>query len=220
MSATGLKFAGVVFLGPPASGKGTQGRRLADVLKLRYFSTGKELRREVERGTEFGVRAEHYLSQDLYVPDEMALELAMQWFEQSGPGWVMDGFPRTRPQALQLDDALGETAHRLQAVFLDVPVDELMTRAAGRWECGQCPWGGPRTESGLCPACGGTLLKRRDDEPASVRKRHAVYEDLTLPVVEYYAESSRLIHVSGVGSAEDVFKRVLSGLEYDDENDG
>jgi adenylate kinase len=105
-------------------------------------------------------------------------------------------------------------------VFLDVPADELLRRTAGRWECGSCSWVGLQVESGGCPACGGTLHKRRDDEPASVRKRITVYEDLTLPVLEYYAESSRLIHVSGVGSAEDVFKRVLAGLEYEDETDG
>ncbi len=126
MTPCGLKFAGVVLLGPPASGKGTQGPRMAEWGNLRYFSTGKELRLEVERGTEFGIRTDHYLTQDMYVPDE----------------------------------------------------------------------------------------------PASVRKRNAVYEDLTLPVVEYYAESSRLIHVSGVGTVEEVFKRVLTGLDYDDDDDG
>lgn len=219
MTRRGLKFAGVVFLGPPACGKGTQGRRLADWGGLRYFSTGKELRREVERGTEFGARTGHYLSRDQYVPDEMALELAMNWLGASGPGWVLDGFPRTRPQAVRLDDFLGETAHRLQAVFLDVPLDELLRRAAGRWECGQCPWVGSHLESGLCPTCGGPLIKRRDDEAASVRTRNAVYQDLTLPAVEYFAESSRLIHISGVGTSDDVFKRILLGLEFD-ESDG
>lgn len=219
MTRRGLKFAGVVLFGPPACGKGTQGRRLAEWAGLRCFSTGKELRREVERGSEFGIHIDRYLSRDRYVPDEMALELAMNWLRESGPGWVMDGFPRTRPQAVKLDDFLGETAHWLRGVFLDVPLDELLRRAVGRWECGQCPWVGERIDSGMCPACGGTLVKRRDDEPASVRRRNAVYEDLTLPVVEYFAESSRLIHVSGVGRPEEVFNRILLGLEYD-EGDG
>ncbi len=209
----GPNVAGVVLLGPPACGKGTQGRQLSERADLRYFSTGKELRREVERGTEFGMRTGHYLSQDLYVPDEMALELAMGWLDRAGPGWVMDGFPRTRLQALELDEYLGEAVHGLQAVFLDVPVDELLRRASGRWECPTCPWVGHGEQADRCPACGGSLARRVDDGPASVRRRIAVYEDLTLPVVEFYAETSRLIHVSGVGSAEEVFKRVLTGLD-------
>jgi adenylate kinase len=220
MARRGLKFAGVVLLGPPASGKGTQGRLLAERGELCYFSTGQELRREVERGTEFGMRTARYLSQNRYVPDEMALELAMSWLADAGSGWVIDGFPRTRTQALELDDSLGDVAHRLRTVFLDVPLDEILRRAAGRWECGRCPWVGPSDELGACPCCGGALVRRGDDDPPSVRKRVAVYEDLTLPVVEFYAESSRLVHVSGVGSAEEVFKRVLIGLEYDDEIHG
>lgn len=213
MTRSGLQLAGVVLLGAPASGKGTQGRLLAEWADLRYFSTGKELRREVERGTEFGVRTDQYLSQDKFVPDEMAMELAMGWLARAGSGWVLDGFPRTRPQAVELDDVLGEAAHCLRVVFLDVPVDELLRRAAGRWECGACPWVGPEVESGSCPACGESLVQRRDDGPVSVRKRIALFEDLTLPVMEFYAETSRLIHISGVGSAEEVFKRVLTGLQ-------
>ncbi len=104
-------------------------------------------------------------------------------------------------------------------MFLDVPHEELMRRASERWECPQCSWVGAIRDCGDCPSCGAKVVQRPDDEPASIRKRIAVYEDLTLPVVEYFAETSRLIRVSGVGSGEEVFKRVLTGLDYD-ENDG
>ena len=110
-----------MLLGPPASGKGTQGRLLAEDGKLAYLSTGKQLRHEIERQTELGQEAEGYLAAGQYVPDELALTLALGWLAKVEGGWVLDGFPRTIPQAERLDEFLGAEANDLRALLLEVP---------------------------------------------------------------------------------------------------
>lgn len=203
--------ARLVLLGPPACGKGTQGRRLARARQRSYFSTGKQLRREVSAGSSLGAEVGPYLSRNEYVPDRLAMALATAWLEGETGGWILDGFPRTKPQALAFDEILGEKNPSLRALFLDVDRDELAERVAQRRECGQCCWVGTRAEAemaGRCPTCAGPLMQRKDDAPESFQKRVAVFEQLTLPVVDYYAQSGRLVRVSGVGSPEEVFTRV------------
>ena len=205
-----------VLLGPPASGKGTQGRLLAERAGLSYFSTGKQLRREMEAGSEFGRQAEPFLAAGNYVPDELALAIALAWLQQVDGGWVLDGFPRTVVQARELDNLLGDERHNLRALLLVVPEEELERRVGARRECADCSWTGTIAlagEAGACPACGGELTQRRDDALENFRMRLKAFDELTAPVAHYFEASSRLRRVSGVGDPEEVFQHLQSALE-------
>ena len=206
----------VVLIGPPACGKGTQGRHLAEATGAAYFSTGKQLRREMEAATPLGREAVRYLDAGQYVPDTMAQELAFHWLRDVAGGWILDGFPRTLAQARELDRFLGAGRDVLQAVLLDVPAEELEERVTHRRECLLCSWVGTRGKaetSGNCPVCGGGLRSRADDAAESFRMRMAVYDELTRPVIDHYVESARLRRVSGLGTPGEVYERMQSLLE-------
>ncbi len=208
----------IVLLGPPASGKGTQGRLLANKGGLAYFSTGRQLRRELKAGTELGRRADPYLAAGCYVPDELALALALTWVSGVDGGWVLDGFPRTLPQAQDLDAFLAPQEAALRALILEVPKDELELRVGERRECSVCPWTGTRSgadPSGRCPSCGAELVQRSDDDLGNFRMRFKAFDELTAPVAGYYETSDRLRRVSGVGSPEEVFRRIQSVFHLD-----
>lgn len=202
-----------VLLGPPASGKGTQGRRLAEHAGLAYFSTGKQLRREVKAGTELGIQAEPFLEAGHYVPDELVLSLALDWIAQQDGGWILDGFPRTLPQGTALDVGLESESEGLRALLLEVSAEELERRVTERRECTACSWTGTRVQaesSGNCPACGGVLGVRHDDDLENFQMRLKAFEELTLPVARHYESSGRLLRVGGSGTPEEVFQRVQS----------
>ena len=203
-------------MGPPASGKGTQGKRLAEHGSLSYFSTGKQLRRELKTGSPLGRQAAPFLEKGQYVPDELVLSLAFTWIDAVEGGWVLDGFPRTLPQAEALDGHLGERGRDLRAILLEAPMDELESRVAERRECTSCPWTGTRGQAeasgGSCPSCGGPLVRRADDDLENFRQRHRSFEELTLPAAEHYENSGRLLRISGLGSPTEVFERILSHL--------
>ncbi len=206
----------IVLLGPPASGKGTQGRFLAKRFGLSYFSTGRQLRRELKAGSALGRKAEPFLENGRYVPDELALSLVIDWIEEECRGWVLDGFPRTVPQADQLDGLLGAECAILQAFLLEAPVEDLERRVLERRECTSCSWTGTKLQAeksgGLCPTCGGQLGQREDDELANFRQRRQEFEELTLPVADYYEQSGRLRRVCGTGRPDEVFSRLQSNL--------
>jgi len=206
----------IVLLGPPASGKGTQGRLLADTLELPYFSTGRQLRRELKARSAIGREAEPYLEVGRYVPDELVLSLLMSWLEKHKGGWVLDGFPRTVPQSEDFDRFLGSRRQNLRAILLEAPADELERRVSDRRECTMCSWTGTRTQArksgGRCPSCGGELGQRDDDELENFRQRRKEFEELTLPVASYYEQSDRLLRVCGTGRPEEVFSRLQSHL--------
>lgn len=201
----------IVLLGAPASGKGTQGRKLAQELNLSFLSTGKQLRREVEAGSELGREAEGYLAQGQYVPDSLALAIALKWLRKATGGWVLDGFPRTLAQAQELDDFLKQRAQRMKAILLEIHTAELERRVRERRECVSCSWTGTREqaeEMGSCPSCGGKLVYRSDDNLQNFRNRHQAFVELTGPVIDYYDSSQRLQRVNGLGSVEAVFETV------------
>lgn len=182
-----------------------------------YFSTGRQLRHEMEGGTDLGRRAAEFLAAGQYVPDAMAEEIAFNWLGGVTDGWILDGFPRTVPQARELDRFLGSDRGLLQAVLLDVPVAELERRVSRRRECHGCTWVGTPEQAGsagACPECGGTLRIRSDDALENFRKRMAAYDELTKPVADHYVECGRLRTVSGTGPAEEVFERLQSSLEH------
>lgn len=180
----------IVLLGPPASGKGTQGRRLAGVLGLGYLSTGALLREHVESGTELGKQAEPILARGEYLPDELMFPILADWLERQTGGWVLDGFPRSVPQAVFLDDWLAGRGLRLDAaISLEVPFEELLARTRNRVECPECRWSGqrPQLKTGdKCPECATPAGRRADDSEANFISRHAEFMSLTQPVIEHY----------------------------------
>ena len=204
----------IVLLGPPASGKGTQGRLLAAAEGISYLSSGQQLRKEVRAGSEVGKAAEPYLEAGNYVPDELALGLVTGWISEIHRGWILDGFPRTVPQAAELDQVLGSRKEELRALLIEGPAEELERRVADRRECRECSWTGTRAEvegsQGICPSCGGRVGQRPDDDLENFRQRLKVFEELTLPVASYYEQSERLLRVWGIGSPEEVFHRLQS----------
>jgi len=195
----------LVFLGPPASGKGTQGRRLAKDLNLAYLSTGALLRRALRDGTELGRKARPFLERGEYVPDEIMVPMVLEWVGEQSDGWLLDGFPRTVPQAEALDSLLEV---KPSAIILHVPDDELRRRVACRLECVECHRVAREGEGAQCPECQGDLEPRADDASASFENRLAEYRRLVIPAVSYYCDHQRARIVNGMGSPDEVYARV------------
>lgn len=203
----------LVLLGPPASGKGTQGRRLAESLGLAYLSTGALLREELEKNSPLGRQVRPILARGEYVPDHLMCPILADWLKHQPAGWVLDGFPRSLPQAVFLDGWLAEHASVLGgAVALEVPVSELVARIRNRVECPDCRWTGQRGQlvSGRCPVCGAEAGARGDDSEENFRSRHAEFEEHTLPVVEYYRERGILFACDATAPQAEVAARILS----------
>ena len=147
MTASAAKPLRVVLLGPPASGKGTQGRRLAASLGLGYLSTGALLREEMESGTDLGKQAQPILARGEYLPDDLMCPILADWLSRQTGGWVLDGFPRSLPQAVFLDQWLAQRDLKVDAaVSLEVPFEVLLARIADRVECPDCRWTGQRDQ--------------------------------------------------------------------------
>lgn len=207
----------VIFLGPPGAGKGTQAIRIATKYGMPMVSTGEMLREAVAAGTTLGAKVKSIMeSGDLVDDDTMAAVVEERLGQPDCAGGVLlDGYPRTRPQAETLDpltarvglDAVG------LVVMLDVPEDEVVRRISGRRSCPECganyhvTFQPPHTE-GLCDRCGGDLVQRADDQEATVRERLAVYQRSTAPLVDYYRERGVLSEVDGSGTVDEIFARV------------
>lgn len=212
----------IVLLGPPASGKGTQGRRLSASLGLAYLSTGALLRENVADRTPLGLAAAPILARGEYLPDDLMCPILADWLvkHDSGPGWVLDGFPRRMPQAEFLDQWLAENGVKLDAaVALEAPFDELLRRTRERVECPGCRWSGQRpelSEGDLCPKCGHPAAARDDDHEENFRSRHTEFTDLTVPVIDFYQTSGRLISVPASGTKHETAAIILSHLNRPD----
>lgn len=183
-------------LGPPASGKGTQGKRLAQRLGLAYLSTGALLREQMEQGTELGEKARPILARGEYLPDELMLPVISEWLANQNGGWVLDGFPRSLPQAKFLDASLAKRGEILdKVVSLEAPFSVLLARIQDRVECPDCRWTGRRaqlTPVDRCPTCGGSAGPRADDSEENFRSRHSEFVSLTQPVIDHYRLSGLL----------------------------
>lgn len=200
-----MSFRHLVFLGPPASGKGTQGRRLADDQGLAYLSTGALLRQALRDETELGEKARPYLDRGEFVPDEIMVPMVLEWVGQQENGWLLDGFPRTLRQAEALDEALTEEP---RAIILHVPDEELRRRVACRLECVDCHRVAREGEGLACPTCGGRLEPRADDASSNFENRLQEYRRLVLPAISYYCQNGRARIVNGTGSPDEVYARV------------
>lgn len=210
----------LILFGPPGAGKGTQGALLAERLGMLRLSTGDVLRDAVRRGTPMGQAAQRYMNAGDLVPDEVILGIVRDYLtaEAADKGVICDGFPRTLPQARSLDALLAELGRPLRAVLvLDVDDEILVKRLSGRRSCDTCGavyniYFDPPAVEGRCDRCGGELTLRRDDEPATVRRRLEVYHEQTAPLLEYYEGADVAIHhVQGDRPIEDV-QRELVGL--------
>ncbi len=237
MTASAAKPLRVVVLGPPASGKGTQGRRLAASLGLGYLSTGALLREEMEAGTDLGKQAQPILARGEYLPDELMCPILADWLSRQAGGWVLDGFPRSLPQAIFLDQWLAQRNLTLDAaVSLDVPFSELVARIRGRVECPSCRWSGQRdqltpatvarafcpepdrdgstldhgmTAAGNCPDCSQPAGPRADDSEENFRNRHAEFVSLTQPVIDHYRHLDLLCPCDATAPQDEVAARLL-----------
>lgn len=211
----------VIFLGPPGAGKGTQARRAAARWGVLQISTGDMLRKAVAAGTGLGRQAKRYMDAGELVPDDVIIGLVGETLgrPEARKGFVLDGFPRTLAQVEALDRLLDERGLELDRVVLfRISEAELVERITGRRVCRQCGRNyhmkfSPPARHDVCGACGGPLYQRSDDEEATVRRRLAVYEQNTRPLVEYYRGRDLLDEVSGEGSVDRVFEAVLGVTE-------
>ena len=207
----------LVLLGPPGAGKGTQGERLAEELGIPKIATGDVLRKAVREGTPMGRAAKAAMDRGDLVPDEVILGIMKEAL--SGPetahGVILDGVVRTVPQAAGLNQVLAELGRPLDAVLLfDVQEEELVRRLSGRVVCDTCqtPYTG-RQPGSRCEKCGGTLVRRKDDEPEAVRNRLHNYHVQTAPVIEWYRQDGvRLVTIDAVGSLDEVLHRARQAL--------
>ncbi|MDB6080280.1 MAG: adenylate kinase [Akkermansiaceae bacterium] len=206
----------LVLLGPPASGKGTQGRRLAEELGLSYLSTGALLRSAVEAGSALGKEAEPILARGEYLPDSLMSPIMAEWLStQTGTkGWVLDGFPRSLAQAEFLDQALEKSGHALDAaILLEVPERDLLRRIRGRLECPECRWTGQLADlngADRCPECGGVPAPRIDDTEVNFRSRFSEYVTHTAPVAEVYEGRGLLHRCDATATMDQVAARLLN----------
>ena len=202
----------VIMLGAPGAGKGTQAKQIADKYSIPHISTGDIFRANIKNGTELGKKAKTFMDQGLLVPDELVVELVADRIQQDDckNGFVLDGFPRTIPQAEALDAALEKINEKMDyAIDVDVPDENIITRMSGRRACLNC--GAtyhivsiPTKVEGVCDRCGNPVVLRDDDKPETVKKRLEVYHEQTQPLIDYYKKKDILKTVNGVQPMEDV----------------
>jgi adenylate kinase len=207
-----------ILLGPPGAGKGTQAVRLAERFAVPHVATGDLLRFAVEWQTDIGKRAKSYMDDGELVPDEIVLELLRSRLSRgdASDGFVLDGFPRNVPQADALDGILSEIGHKLDSVVsLEVPDELIVERLSARWSCPTCgrTFNRGADQDGSCPIDGMKLFQRSDDRPEVIRKRLNVFHAQTAPLIKFYGDRGRLVHVDGVGTLDEVEERIAKALE-------
>ena len=210
----------IIMLGAPGAGKGTQAKRIAEKYVIPHISTGDIFRANIKNGTELGTKAKEYMDQGLLVPDELTCDLVMDRIQQDDckNGFVLDGFPRTIPQAEALDQALNKIGQKMDfAVDVDVPDENIVNRMGGRRACLSCGATyhvefNPTKAEGVCDACGAQTVLRDDDKPETVQKRLTVYHDQTQPLIDYYKNQGILKSVDGTQPMEAVFQAIIGIL--------
>ena len=210
----------IMFIAPPAAGKGTQAELVVEKYKIPHISTGDIFRANIKEGTELGRKAKEYMDQGLLVPDELVVNLVVDrlTWEDAKNGYVLDGFPRTIPQAEALTNALAEKGEKVDfAINIDVPDQNIIDRMGGRRACVSC--GAtyhivniPPKKEGICDVCGAELILRDDDKPETVKKRLDVYHEQTQPLIDYYKAEGVLKDVDGTVDMKDVFESIVKVL--------
>ncbi|MGE4344883.1 MAG: adenylate kinase [Geoalkalibacter sp.] len=210
----------LILLGPPGAGKGTQAQMLMEKFSIPQISTGDILRSAVKNATPMGVKAREYMDAGALVPDDVVVGIVRERLQQAdcANGFILDGFPRTVPQADALKDTLSELSLELDAVIsLEVDTEALVARLTGRRTCSTCGKGyhvdfDPPSKEGVCDACGGNLVQRDDDREETIRKRLEVYREQTAPLVDYYLRGGLLAEVDGMAGIDEVGRQILSVL--------
>ena len=202
----------LVFLGPPGAGKGTQARELAREWQVPHVATGDMLREALAAGTPLGRQAKDYMDRGALVPDDVIVGLIAERLKRPDAtrGFILDGFPRTIPQAEALDRLLKDLGQQLDhVIFFDVSEEELLRRLTGRRSCPACQStyhivSAPPRREGICDKCGTPLIQRADDSEATVRNRLKVYASQTAPLLDYYRRRGRLTTVPGEGAIDSI----------------
>ncbi|MCR5053975.1 MAG: adenylate kinase [Lachnospiraceae bacterium] len=210
----------IIMLGAPGAGKGTQAQKIAAKYDIPHISTGDIFRANIKNNTELGKKAKEYMDQGLLVPDELTCDLVTDRIQQDDckNGFILDGFPRTIPQAEALTNALNKLGTAMDyAIDVDVPDENIVNRMSGRRACLKC--GAtyhivtiPPKKEGICDKCGAELVQREDDAPETVQKRLTVYHEQTQPLIDYYKKAGILKTVDGTKDLEDVFKSITDIL--------
>ena len=210
----------IIMLGAPGAGKGTQAKKIAAKYDIPHISTGDIFRANIKNGTELGNKAKTYMDQGLLVPDELVCDLVVDRVQQDDckKGYILDGFPRTIPQAESLDAALSRLGEAVDyAINVEVPDENIVKRMGGRRACVGCGatyhlvYAAPKKE-GICDNCGAELILRDDDKPETVQKRLGVYHEQTQPLIDYYTKKGILKEVDGTMDMGDVFKAIVEIL--------
>ena len=210
----------IIMLGAPGAGKGTQAKQIAAKYNIPHISTGDIFRANIKNGTELGKKAKTYMDKGLLVPDELVVDLVVDRVASKDceNGYVLDGFPRTIPQAEALDAALANNGEKMEyAINVEVPDENIVKRMSGRRACVACgatyhiehiP---PKTE-GICDTCGKELILRDDDKPETVLNRLNIYHEQTQPLIDYYNTKGILKEVDGTKDMADVFSEIVAIL--------
>ena len=210
----------IIMLGAPGAGKGTQAKKIAAEYKIPHISTGDIFRANIKNNTELGQKAKAYMDKGELVPDELTLDLIMDRFKQPDceNGYVLDGFPRTIPQAEALDAALTAKGEAVDfAINVEVPDENIINRMSGRRACVGCGATyhikyNPTKVEGICDRCGSEIVLREDDKPETVQKRLKVYHEQTQPLIDYYKNQGILKSVDGTQPMDEVFKAIVTIL--------
>ncbi len=211
----------IIMLGAPGAGKGTQAKKIAEKFAIPHISTGDIFRANIKNGTELGNKAKVFMDQGLLVPDELVVDLVVDRVKQDDceKGYILDGFPRTIPQAEALDKALLAIGEKVDyAINVEVPDSDIVERMAGRRACLNC--GAtyhlvniPTKVEGICDVCGSEIVLREDDKPETVLKRLEVYHNQTQPLIDYYNKQGILKEVDGRKTMSDTFEDILEILK-------
>ena len=210
----------LILLGAPGAGKGTQAKMIAEKYGVPHISTGDIFRANIKNGTPLGMEAKRYMDQGMLVPDELTVKILLDRVAQDdcAGGYVLDGFPRTIPQAQVLDEALNKLADKIDfAIDVDVPDENIVKRMSGRRACLSC--GAtyhvehiPPKKEGICNHCGKELVLRDDDKPETVLNRLKVYHEQTQPLIDFYSQKGILRTVDGTKDMHDVFDAIVEIL--------
>ncbi len=211
----------LILLGAPGVGKGTQGALISKEYGIPQISTGDILRNEVRNETELGRKAKVYMDKGELVPDTIIIDMMEKRIMQDDckNGFILDGFPRTVAQAEAFDKMLRKNGLELNRVLLiDVPEEEIIERLTGRRICTNCGAvyhikNNPPKEDSICDKCGGRLVQRDDDTEEVVRNRLDVYKKNTMPLIDYYIKTSKLVKIDGIGGIEEIFGRIKKTLK-------
>lgn len=210
----------IIMLGAPGAGKGTQAKRIAEKYGIPHISTGDIFRANIKGGTELGMKAKAFMDQGQLVPDEITIGMLLDRIHEADcvNGYVLDGFPRTIPQAESLTKALAEMGEAIDyAINVDVPDSAIVSRMGGRRACVNCgatyhvEFNAPKQE-GICDVCGEKLILREDDKPETVQNRLTVYHEQTQPLIDYYQKAGVLAEVDGTQDMDQVFTDIVSVL--------